>query len=487
MRTSLFIERHDDGLAFYINGDLQFDTADEAIYHAYLVVPAVSLVQHRFPQTDLRVLICGGGDGLAARDVLRSSQVCQIDLVDYNPQVLDLAQTVFKPYNQGSLESDRVIVHTQEAFQFVSALPDSYYHLVICDFTYPTCAEDTKIYSQEWFQQIKRILYPGGVMSTNGVSPENRTAGFWCLYQTLLSADLMPKPLQIAVPSFQQNGYGNWGLLIASPQLITKEEIENLVFSEDLKVLNSRHLLKAFKFQDTIASDRHNVRINTLEYAQLFYYLLNPPQPAITAEFTNLVDFLEIQESGTRLLPSQNWLQLESTAKNWLQQAYSTSEFLEKTPDINQLLPVQHRYHSPKMTRQQLAYIKQLLSEIDFSQLLSSILERAQELPPQMARDLKEFAENLRNEKPLPKISKNAHKFLMMVSLTVLTASLVSPDAVFAKGYVGGYTSSGTSSSDDYYDPNTPMYLRKILGFSLGLGGIIWLINIWAEYWRDDE
>src|SRR4028118_590679 len=105
MPISLFIEQHSNGIAFYINGDLQFDTADEALYHEYLVIPPVDLAQQRFFQTALRVLICGGGDGLAARDVLRFPQVQHIDLVDYNPEVLELAKTVFKPYNNASLES----------------------------------------------------------------------------------------------------------------------------------------------------------------------------------------------------------------------------------------------------------------------------------------------------------------------------------------------------------------------------------------------
>ncbi len=119
MPTSLFIEHHTNGFAFYINGDLQFDTADEALYHEYLVIPAVALAVGRFPDTGLRVLICGGGDGLAARDVLRFPEVHYIDLVDYNPDVLELAQTVFKPFNQGSLESDRLTVYAQEAFEFI--------------------------------------------------------------------------------------------------------------------------------------------------------------------------------------------------------------------------------------------------------------------------------------------------------------------------------------------------------------------------------
>jgi len=95
MPTSLFIEHRTNGLAFYINGDLQFDTGDEAVYHEYLVVPAVALAVQRFPQTNLRVLICGGGDGLAARDVLRFAEVCAIDLVDFSSEVIEIANRYF--------------------------------------------------------------------------------------------------------------------------------------------------------------------------------------------------------------------------------------------------------------------------------------------------------------------------------------------------------------------------------------------------------
>ncbi len=91
MPTSLFIGHHTNGLTFYINEDLQFDTVDEALYNEYLVISVVTLAIGRFPQTGLRVLICGGGDGLVARDVLQFPQVHYIDLVDYNPDVLELA------------------------------------------------------------------------------------------------------------------------------------------------------------------------------------------------------------------------------------------------------------------------------------------------------------------------------------------------------------------------------------------------------------
>ena len=191
MSASLFIEHCPNGLAFYINGELQFHTEDEQIYHEYLVVPAIALAAKRFsdlsvsqdnsPNKGIRVLICGGGDGLAARDVLRFPEVSSIDLVDFNPEVLNLAKTVFAPFNENSLSDRKVNIHCQDAFLFLSdriqniANPDDLYHVVICDFTYPTSPEETRVHSQEWFQLIRQVLHPQGILSDNAVSPDCNT------------------------------------------------------------------------------------------------------------------------------------------------------------------------------------------------------------------------------------------------------------------------------------------------------------------------
>lgn len=479
MATSLFIEHHANGLAFYINGDLQFDTADEALYHEYLVIPTVSLALQRFPENDLRVLICGGGDGLAARDVLRFSQVSHIDLVDCNPEVLELGTTAFKPYNAGSLENERVTVYTQEALEFVSTVADNSYHAIICDFTYPTCPEDTTIYSREWFQQINRVLMPGGTISTNGVSPENRSNGFWCLYQTLLSAGLKAKPLQLEIPSFHRHGYGNWGFFLGSQAQILRSEIEVIVFPEDLQTLTHEKLFQTFVFSDEITRSRHDVTIHTLECPQLFYYLLNPSFELGEKENAGTtVDFLEIQESGTAILGSRDLLKLESMAQAWLEQMYESSASPDAQPNITKLLPVQHRYHSPKMTREGLAYLRHLLGEIDLSRLLNTLLERSQELPPKIAGELKQLAEKIRAGQPIVNLPPKTAEFLMMLSVTLLMANLLTPDAVFAKGYSSGTSSGYSSGTSVYYTDGYINWELKILGLvMIGIGGG-WLYNI---------
>lgn len=496
MPASLFIEHHPDRLTFYINGDLQFDTADEAVYHEYLVVPAIALAAQRFPNTPLRVLICGGGDGLAARDVLRFPEVGEVTLVDYNPEVLELGRTVFQPYNRGSLVEERhaplgasrVTVHTQEAFDFISRLPDACYHAVICDFTFPNRPEETQIYTREWFQQVKRVLHFEGVMSTNGVSPDQRTLGFWCLYQTLFAAALHPKPLQVYIPSFHRHGYGDWGFLLASPQPITRAELETVVLPDGLQTLQPDAWLEAFRIQTAIAQHRHQVAIHTLACPQLLFYLLNPQLDGgaiatITPSNHQLfVDFLDIQESGTEILGTTDLLQLESLTRHWLAQLRQSNGAEPTAPDLEQLIPVQHRYHSPTMTKEWLGYLRALLAEVDIQQLVASLLERAQELPPQLVRELKQLAEKIRTGQPLNYVSEHTTELITILSVTLIMANLTAPDAVFAKGSFGGRGySHGSGSSSCYYDSSGNYTCGGSfgwLGFWLMVIGGFWLNNL---------
>ncbi|MBD2131775.1 MAG: spermine synthase [Sphaerospermopsis sp.] len=473
MSISLFIENYDHRIAFYINGDLQFDSADEAIYHENLVIPAVSLAIQRFTDTDLRVLICGGGDGLAARDLLRFAQVKNIDLVDYNPDVIELANTVFKPYNLGSLEHEKVTVYTQEAFGFVRQLVDDYYHVVICDFTCPKSAEDAKIYSQEWFQEVNRILIPSGIVAVNGVSPNYDTHAFWCLYQTLLSVNFATKPLQIQIPSFCNHDYGDWGFFLGSTQRILRTEIENIDFPNNLNYLTRENLLPVFKFEQKIAAYRHKVTIHTLENERLFYYLLNHPSNPedILLNSGEYVDFLDINEQFNAEIENINSLDLESVAKFWLQNIYAAPNADKDLPNINQFVPVRHPYHEPKMTTYWLDNLQGLLSEIDVNKLLNSLLTRVQELPPQIASELRTFADKIKYNQPLGTLNPKMVELITLLSITLLMTNLVAPDSVFAKGSYYGSRSSSSSYNDGTGD-------SKWVGFIFTCFSSYWIYSI---------
>ena len=112
-------QRGVNDFAFYIDGDLQFDTQDEALYHEGLALPALSLAAMQKPYCDLRVLICGGGDGLALRECLRFPRVAHVDLVDYSPEVVEWGKTCFAGVNAQAFADSRAHIHIADAWEFL--------------------------------------------------------------------------------------------------------------------------------------------------------------------------------------------------------------------------------------------------------------------------------------------------------------------------------------------------------------------------------
>jgi spermidine synthase len=493
MSNSLFVEHHSEGLTFYINGNLQFDTSDEALYHEYLVIPALALAVQRFPHEPLRVLILGGGDGLAARDALRFAQVRDITLVDYDPEVLALARSEFLPYNQGSLQPDigaclgaeRVTVHIQDAFEFVHRLPDGCYHVAIADFTCPTRPEDLSVFSLEWFTQVRRVLAEKGLFALNGVSPDKTPTAFWCLYQTLWAAGLTPKPMYLSIPSFQQLGYGNWGFFLASTEPVRALSLAQIELPENLQQLSVADLLRTFQFPEEIADFRQGLKLNTLEHPHLFYYSINPP--ALPPQTSNeYLDFLSVQDVGTGQHSTLDDLQLEAIARRWI-------ALLQENPDLSEaplssdLIPIQHYHQTATMTREWLVHGKALLAEIDPQKLIDRLLARSQELPPKLVQELKQWSGALRTGQPLTRLSSHAAELMTVLAVTLIVANLATPDAVYAKGSSSSFHSgSGSSGSTTYYGDGGYSDGGQFgwIGFWMMLIGGGWLYNLYQT--KDD-
>jgi spermidine synthase len=487
MSASLFVERYEAGIAFYINGNLQFDTADEAIYHEYLVVPAIALAIQRFPNSPLRVLVCGGGDGLAVRDILRFAQVRDVTVVDYDPEVLALARTEFVAYNCGSLLADtsaplgaqQVAVYTQDAFEFVQQLPDACYHVVIGDFTCPTRPEDMAVFSLEWFTQVRRVLGSHGICALNGVSPSKTPTAYWCLYQTLIAAGFCPKPMRLSIPSFQRLGYGDWGFFLAAAESIRQTDLEQVQFPENLQALTLSDLQIAFRFPEEIATFRHGLKLNTLDHPHLFYYLLNPPEiPQETSK--EQVNFLEICETGTGQYSTTDEMQLEMIVQRWLTLSRNPNADNTDLKRLQSLIPVQHYHQKPEMMQEWLSYLKTLMAEIDPKALSEQLLARSQALPPKLAQDLKQFAITLRTGQPLTQLSTHTTELMTVLVVTLLMANIATPDAAFAKGFSGG-SSGGTS---DYYGDDYSGHGGGSggLGFWMMVIGGVWLYRLYQDH-----
>lgn len=119
-----------------------------------------------------RILLLGAGDGLALREILRWPSVRSVTLVELDPLILDIARRHPRllALNQGSLTDPRVTVLTGDAFAYTRRLDDSF-DVVIADFPDPDQAAVARLYSVGFYQSLRRLLAPGGVIVTQASTP----------------------------------------------------------------------------------------------------------------------------------------------------------------------------------------------------------------------------------------------------------------------------------------------------------------------------
>ena len=205
----IVMTRRNSELRLYLNGNLQFSSRDEYRYHEALVWPVLGRVEH--PR---QVLILGGGDGLAAREVLRDARVDHVTLVDLDPAMTKLFRGTAElvALNQGSLSSPRLTLVNADAFRWVRDAKGPY-DAVIADFPDPTEYSLGKLYTESFYRELNRLLGPEGVLAVQSTSPLIAPRSYWTVASTLEAAGLSTRGYHVYVPSF-----GEWGFTLAAHQ-----------------------------------------------------------------------------------------------------------------------------------------------------------------------------------------------------------------------------------------------------------------------------
>jgi spermidine synthase len=210
----IVLTRRSDDLRLYLNGNLQFSSRDEYRYHEALVQPVLGMVER-----PARVLILGGGDGLAAREVLRHPEVRSLTLVDLDPAMTRLfsQSPMLTALNRGSLTDRRMTVINADAFRWAREARSSY-DAVIVDFPDPVDYSVGKLYTDTFYRELRRLIAPGGIAVVQSTSPLVAPKAFWTVATTLEAAGLGTRAYHAYVPSF-----GEWGFILAAPGPIPKK------------------------------------------------------------------------------------------------------------------------------------------------------------------------------------------------------------------------------------------------------------------------
>lgn len=193
----------------FLNGNLQFSSADEYRYHEALIHPGLSQLA-----TARHVLVLGGGDGMAVREILKYPGVESITLVDLDKAMTDLFQSnpALTTLNSSALLSPKVTVINADAFVWMRE-NQRVFDFIVVDFPDPANYSLGKLYSTSFYKELTRALSPEGCVVIQSTSPYVAKQSFWIVNETLRRTGLATQPYHCYVPSF-----GEWGFVLASGQ-----------------------------------------------------------------------------------------------------------------------------------------------------------------------------------------------------------------------------------------------------------------------------
>jgi len=253
----IVITRGRAGFQLFLNGNLQFSSTDEYRYHEALVHPAMAVAGQ--PR---QVLVLGGGDGLALREILRHPEVEQVTLVDLDADMTLLSKR-FLPLadlNRHSFDDPRVKVINRDAMIWLEEATDLF-DAAIVDFPDPNTFALGKLYTTRFYRLLKARLTPTAAVTIQCTSPLFARASYWCIVRTIEAAGFHVRPYQTSVPSF-----GIWGFALASVNdfQIPKHVLSGLRFLDDNSV--------ASMFVIPVDMSPVEVEINRLDNQSLVRY-----------------------------------------------------------------------------------------------------------------------------------------------------------------------------------------------------------------------
>jgi spermidine synthase len=287
----------------YINGHLQFSSNDEYIYHEFLVHPVLSALEHR-----KKVLVLGGGDGLAVREILKYGDVESITLVDIDPEMTTLAATnpELVALNQGSLintkvgvepsrgvtraekvtltqfgqsffrrqrknEEIEIFLYNIDAYAFVQSI-SGIYDAIIIDFPDPNNLDLAKLYSLEFYSMLRDKLAFDGLIIQQSSTPSLAKEVFLIVGRTMQAAGLECLPLHHYVPSF-----GDWGWWVAghrerySKRLLAETLSRPHELPENLRYITREVIASSLQFgKNALVSSNRD--INTLLDTRIYFH-----------------------------------------------------------------------------------------------------------------------------------------------------------------------------------------------------------------------
>ena len=256
----------------YLNGQVQFSTYDEEKYHEPLVHPAMHL--SAYPN---EILVLGGGDGVAVRELLKYPFPMKITLVDLDPVITDLGKNhpILTQINKNALNTSGLTIVHQDAMTYLEK-NDQQFGVIIIDLPDPDTIDLMHLYSLDFYQLIAHHMMRGSVMITQATSPYFSTKAFLCILKTIQAADLTALPYHNHVPTM-----GEWGFVVAMrKEDITENQLKKRALQLEFdqipsRFINGNAMKSMIYFGKGVLDQLHTVQINTHIQPVLHRYYLS--------------------------------------------------------------------------------------------------------------------------------------------------------------------------------------------------------------------
>ncbi|QZT38361.1 polyamine aminopropyltransferase [Halosquirtibacter xylanolyticus] len=261
----IVITQWKDDFWLFINGNEQLSSVDEEMYHETLVHPAMKLAQH--PQD---ILILGGGDGCALREVWKYPTVKRVDMVDLDPSMTKLGKDhpILTKMNQNSMQDTRLSIHNKDGYTFLSD-SKTFYDVIIIDLPDPKTVELGRLYSYEFYQMCLRHLRKNGTIITQAGSPYYATDAFWCIDKTFKACGLETLPLHNHLITL-----GEWGWILGmrKDEVSIKSKAKQIQFDNiQTQWINKDAMLHISTFGKVFFSkDTTHIQVNKIDNPTLY-------------------------------------------------------------------------------------------------------------------------------------------------------------------------------------------------------------------------
>ncbi len=254
----IVLTRNRKEIRLYLNGNLQFSSADEYRYHEALVHP----ILHQ-TKDSANILVLGGGDGLALREVLRYPSVKKVFLVDLDSAITHLFthNSLLSGLNQNAFTNKKVSLINADAFQWLKS-NETIFDAIIIDFPDPSNYSVGKLYTQSFYRLLANSLAENGTIVVQSTSPLVAPKSYWCVNKTIESCGFITHPYHAFVPSF-----GEWGFILAGK---SQPKFPSQINKLPMKFLNSQTLNAMSVFPKDM--EKQETEINKLNNQILVHY-----------------------------------------------------------------------------------------------------------------------------------------------------------------------------------------------------------------------